>query len=116
MLLSLFFITIFTYGLEDKLLHITRAGQNLFNDFQTESIVNASSVKDNDFYAGLVSSDEYYGIIKVNGVQLYVRQDAGFCKGDVGLLTSTSESTGVKDFYAYFVVNKPCSKNQPMKK
>jgi len=62
-------------------------------DFQTESVVNARSVKEYGFYADLVSSDEYYGIIKVNGVPLYVRQDAGICKTDIGLLTGTSEST-----------------------
>jgi len=33
------------------------------------------------FSVGLVSSDEYYGIIKVNDVQLYVRQDADFYYG-----------------------------------
>ena len=31
-------------------------------------------------------------------------------------MTVTSESTGVKDFNEYFVVDKPCSKNQPLKK
>ena len=122
--------------------------------------VNASSVMDNefglicrfqnknDFYAGLISSDGYYGIFKVkggsyqllgmdvmaqspaiktgseknhirmdcigqdlklyvNGVQLDVRQDADFTKGDVGLLAGAYQTAGVKVFFDNFIIYKP---------
>jgi hypothetical protein len=102
----------------------------------------------NDFYAGLISSDGYYGIFKVkggsyqllgmevmaqspaiktgseknqirldcvgqdlklyvNGVQLDVRQDADFSKGDVGILAGAYQTTGVKIFFDNFTVFKP---------
>jgi hypothetical protein len=102
----------------------------------------------NDFYAGLISSDGYYGIFKVkggsyqllgmdamgqspaikpgseknhirldcvgqdlklsvNGVQLDVRQDADFSRGDVGLLAGAYQKDGVKILFDDFVVYKP---------
>jgi hypothetical protein len=67
-------------------------------------------------YTGLISSDEYFGIFIVNGVQLDVRQDAVFFAGDVVLLTGASKSAGVMISYDNIVVYKPWSENQPIKK
>lgn len=106
------------------------------------------SVGKNDFYAGLISSDGFYGIFKVKGgdyqllgmevmaksaviksgseknrlrldcigkeirlfvnnVQVDVRQDGDFTKGDIGLLAGAYQVSGVKILFDNLVVRKP---------